>query len=74
MLNVMIYSNQSNHSENNPHLFSMQEKNFMKFIKIHQIKFGFRNNILKIKKPRTCKNDLFLFVLVYLVMYFYTIM
>lgn len=55
----MIYSNQSNHSENNPQLISMQDKNFMKFIKIHQIKFGFRNNILKTKKLRTCKNDLF---------------
>lgn len=28
----------------------MQDKNFMKFIKIHQIKFGFRNNILNAKE------------------------
>lgn len=45
----MIYSNKINHSENNPHFFLMQDKNFMKFIKIHQIKFGFRNNILNAK-------------------------
>lgn len=31
MLNVMIYSNQSNHSENNPQLISMQDK------KLHEI-------------------------------------
>lgn len=46
---IMIYSNKINHSENNPHFFLMQDKNFMKFIKIHQIKFGFRNNILNAK-------------------------
>lgn len=31
-------------------IFLMQDKNFMKFIKIHQIKFGFRNNILNAKE------------------------
>lgn len=50
MLNIMIYSKKINHSENNPHFFSMQDKNFMKFIKSHQIKFGFRNNILNAKE------------------------
>lgn len=46
----MIYSNKINHSENNPHFLLMQDKKFMKFIKIHQIKFGFRNNIVNAKE------------------------